>query len=288
MLTLAKTIQIFLPSGDPTGIRVAEITTRIVQAIEVPRNLLQDFLKMPEAQQVAVYFLFGESEDTGEPRVYIGQSGGCGDRLQQHNKSKDFWNRAVVLISRTNSLTQTHGLFLEWHCIQEAKTAKRYSVENGNGGSKPYTPPPLEADCLEIFDTGKALLATLGQPLFDPVAKPIEDKEARNRLFYCKASNADARGEYTSEGFVVLKGSRIRAEVAPSFKSKPRYKLRLNLIDTDVLRPEGDYFVFERDYLFTAPSAASSIVVGHNSNGWQFWKTAEGRTMDEVIRQQAN
>lgn len=34
-----KTIQIFLPGGDPRGIRIAEITTRIVQVIEVPRRL---------------------------------------------------------------------------------------------------------------------------------------------------------------------------------------------------------------------------------------------------------
>jgi hypothetical protein len=31
-----KTIQIFLPSGDPQGIRIAEITTRIVRVLEVP------------------------------------------------------------------------------------------------------------------------------------------------------------------------------------------------------------------------------------------------------------
>ena len=31
-----KTIQIFLPGGDPRGIRIAEITTRIVQVIEAP------------------------------------------------------------------------------------------------------------------------------------------------------------------------------------------------------------------------------------------------------------
>ena len=58
-----KTIQIFLPGGDPQGIRIAEITTRIMQAIEVPRSLLADFLKMPEAQQVALYFLIGSSDD---------------------------------------------------------------------------------------------------------------------------------------------------------------------------------------------------------------------------------
>lgn len=64
-----KTIQIFLPGGDPRGIRVAEITTRIVQVIEIPRSLLPDFLKMPESDQVALYFLFGESEDGTEEKV---------------------------------------------------------------------------------------------------------------------------------------------------------------------------------------------------------------------------
>jgi hypothetical protein len=42
-----QTIQIFLPLGDPRGIRIAEITTRIVQLIEVPRPQLDVFLAMP-------------------------------------------------------------------------------------------------------------------------------------------------------------------------------------------------------------------------------------------------
>ena len=144
----AKTIQIFLPGGDPRGIRVAEITTRIVQVLEVPRSLLPEFLKMPESEQVALYFLFGQNEDDAEPRVYIGQTGDLRARLAKHNKDKDFWERALVLISRTNSLTQTHALFLEWYCLQAARKASRYSDENGNNGTKPHTPAPLEADCL--------------------------------------------------------------------------------------------------------------------------------------------
>jgi hypothetical protein len=35
MTSPPKTIQIVLPSGEPHGIRLAAITTRIVQAIEV-------------------------------------------------------------------------------------------------------------------------------------------------------------------------------------------------------------------------------------------------------------
>jgi hypothetical protein len=120
-----QTIQIFLPLGDPRGMRVAEITTRIVRIVEVPRSLLADFLKMPESQQVGVYFLLGELSEDGLPRAYIGQSGSVGNRLVQHNQNKDFWNRALVAISLTNSLTQTHALFLEWFAISEAAKAGR-------------------------------------------------------------------------------------------------------------------------------------------------------------------
>ena len=115
-----QTIQIYLPTGDPRGMRIAEITTRIVRVVEVPRSQLAEFLKLPEAQQVGVYFLLGELSEAGLPRVYIGQSGSVGTRLVQHNLSKDFWNRALVVISLTNSLTQTHALFLEWFAISEA------------------------------------------------------------------------------------------------------------------------------------------------------------------------
>ena len=52
-----RTIQIFLPTGDPSGIRIAEITTSIIRVIEVPRNQLVDFLEMPESGQVGLYFL---------------------------------------------------------------------------------------------------------------------------------------------------------------------------------------------------------------------------------------
>ena len=64
-----QTIQIFLPAGDPRGMRVAEITTRIVRVIEVPRSQLADFIKMPKSQQVGVYFLMGELSEAGLPRA---------------------------------------------------------------------------------------------------------------------------------------------------------------------------------------------------------------------------
>jgi predicted GIY-YIG superfamily endonuclease len=283
MNRFAKTIQHFLPTGDPRGIRIAEITTRIVQVIEVPRSLLQDFLGMPESGQVAVYFLFGQSDDSAESRVYIGQTGDLRARLASHNKSKDFWQRAFVLVSRTNSLTQTHALFLEWHCLRVAQEVGRYTVENGNSGSKPHTPAPLEADCLEIFETGQVLLTTLGCPIFEAVAR-IEGSAAEAEVFYCRANGSDARGQYTPEGFVVLKGSSGRRKSVPHLEGTSSGRFREKLVESGVMKESGQKVVFPKDHLFGSPSMAAIALLGRVSNGWIEWKTEDGRTLDEVKR----
>ena len=124
MSTTPKTIQIFLPGGDPQGIRIAELTTRIVQVIEVPRSLIGEFTKMPECGQVALYLLFGQTSESDQT-VYIGQTGDLAARLNTHNRLKDFWEKALVVISRTNSLTQTHAVYLEWFCLKTSREISR-------------------------------------------------------------------------------------------------------------------------------------------------------------------
>jgi len=279
-----QTIQIYLPAGDPRGMRVAEITTRIVRVIEVPRSQLGDFVKTPEALQVGVYFLMGELSEAGLPRVYIGQSGSVGNRLVQHNQNKDFWNRALVVISLTNSMTQTHALFLEWFAIQQATQAGRYSLENSNTGARPHTPAPLQADCHEIHETAATLLATLGQPIFEPLTN-APTARGEKELFYCKGSGADGVGEYTSEGFVVLKDSRGRVENVASIQGTSNERFRNQLIAEDIMTLRDGMVVFTRDHLFASPSMAAMAVMGRSANGWIEWKNPQGKTLDEVKRQ---
>jgi len=88
---LAKTIQFFLPEGEPRGIRIAEITTRIVQAVLVPRSKLAEAGNRPELKGVGIYFLFGQPEDAAKPMVYVGEAEDCYTRLKQQNAEKEFW-----------------------------------------------------------------------------------------------------------------------------------------------------------------------------------------------------
>lgn len=274
-----RTIQIFLPSGDPSGIRVAEITTSIVRLVEVPRNQMAEFLKMPEAHQVGLYFLVGrENQD----EVYIGQSGDVGHRLGQHlkNEKKD-WERALVLISLTNNLTQTHALYLESISIEKARQCGRYELNNGNGGQKPHTPIPLKADCDEIHRVGSLLLATLGYPIFEALLDPSDGDT--KEMFFCKRAGVDGKAYYTNEGMVVLKGS--SAPYVPSRKTTQSRLIsqRDALLDKGILEKEGERVVFTKDYLFKSPSGASCLLVLGATNGWKEWKTASGQTLDDYI-----
>lgn len=284
MKAIPKTIQIFLPGGDPRGIRIAEITTRIVQVIEVPRSLLQEFLKMDEANLVAVYFLFGDSEEDGEPKVYIGQTGDLKKRLAKHNQEKDFWQRALVLVSKTASLTQTHALYLEWHCIQATRQAGRYADENGTGGTRPYTPAPLQADCVEIFETGRTLLSTLGYPVFDEVSSGSTSPESKE-LFYCTVSGIEGKGLFLPDGFVVLKGSKGTRKKNQKSASESNKRFRQKLLDSGVLHDDGNHLVFTKDHLFGSPSMAAIALIGRPANGWKDWKDKNGKTLDELKRQ---
>lgn len=280
-----KTIQIFLPGGDPQGVRVAEITTRIVQVIEVPRSLLGEFFKMPESGQVAFYFLFGQTAD-GNASVYIGQSGDPRSRLTSHHQNKEFWEKALVVISRTNSLTQTHVVYLEWHCIKTCRNVGRYTDENGNSGSEPYIPAPMQADCMEIFDTAGTLLSTLGYPIFESFVKTSTKEDASTKILYCTRPGVKGKGQYTSEGFVVLQGSVGNLEIASSMNGSAMERKRDELLKAGVYCVEGATIIMQKDHLFNSPSIAAAFLAGKASNGWVDWKDEAGKTLDELERQQ--
>lgn len=278
-----RTIQIFLPDGDPSGIRIAELTTSIVRVIEVPRSNLDKFLAMPEAKQVGLYFLVSSDEKN---ELYIGQSGEVGARIMKHHKEdKKDWERVLVLVSLTNNLTQTHVLYLESLSINKARECDRYELTNANSGQTPHTPTPLKADCHEVHDLGALLLATLGYPIFESITKASSAQE--EQVFYCSRANVDAKALYTNQGMVVLKGSSSPAASKAKQDSRIAQK-RDELVSKGVIALEGDRYVFQKDHLFNSPSGASHLLLMAASNGWVDWKTEKGVTLSDYQGRELN
>jgi hypothetical protein len=282
----AQTIQIYLPEGDPAGLRVANLTTRTVRVFEVPRSLLSKFLKRPEAGQVGVYYLFGSGDDE-TARCYIGQSGNVGVRLQQHTGTKDFWTKAMVAVSLTNEWTSTHVAYLEWLSLDRASAAGRYVLLNGNQASHPHTPEPLEADCQEFLETIAVLLATLGAPVLEPVQPraviPSVDSgsEAEPERLFFRESGCDAIGCQTPEGLLVLAGSRGRPGLRPSAPASVG-RQRDSLQAEGVIRLRQTELVFLKDHLFTSPSTAGGVVIGGTNNGRTSWRNADGLSINDL------
>jgi hypothetical protein len=274
----AKTLQIFLPTGEPRGIRIAEVTTRIVQAVLIPRSELAEAKKRPECGQVAVYMLFGEPEESAKPMVYIGQTEDPRKRLDWHNSNKDFWRTAVLGISKTQNFTSSHIQYLEWLCLQKAKEVNRFTLDNDQSVCKPFVTEPMEADLLDTFETLATLVSALGYPVFEPIIK-AETAEK----FYCHGKDADAVGEFVEDGFVVRKGSIARLDMVPS-AGETVNSVRTKLQQSGVLAEQDGHLRFTQDYLFSSPSGAAAVVMGRTANGWIEWKDAEGQTLHDVKR----
>ena len=282
MLVDAKTIQIYLPGGQPRGVRIAEITTRILQVVVSPRTQLESVFTRPEIRFPAIYFLVGELEDQAKPVVYIGQTEDLVTRLRNHDSKKEFWKSVAFAISKTHSFTQTHLRFLEWYCIARAKDAGRFHLVNGNEGSEPYTPEPMKADLLDSFETMGILLSALGFPLFEPLVQPPTPGRPQE-IVYCRGPAANGRGELVDDGFVVFKGSLAREEVAPSAQ-KTLIGIRQQLTEAGIVTADGESLRFVEDYLFDTPSGASSFVLGRSSNGWTEWKNESGARLSDLKR----
>ncbi len=108
---------------------------------------------------------------------------------------------------------------------------------------------------------------------------PNDGPIARGRLL-------DEIGSRRSRKFIVLAGSPARAEVVPSFAAHaPTFsKLRERLMSDELLVPSQRWFGYleaAKDIVCDAPSSAAAVLLGRNANGWNEWKTADGRPLGD-------
>jgi hypothetical protein len=278
-MNAGKTIQIFLPDGNPRSVKIAEITSRTVQAILIPRTKLDFIFEREELTNVGVYLLIGNPDEDIKPLLYIGEAEDCKTRLKQHNAQKDFWNYAIAIISKTHYFTKTHIKFLESFMFQEASRINRYKLENSTIPTMPYVSEPMKADLLDNFDTIKILVSTLGFPVFDEI-KTVQKSD----LLYCKGRDAQATGQLTDEGFLIFAGSKCNIKESNTAQAWI-ISMRKRLLEEKILKENGGVFEFTSDHLFDSPSAAAAAVLARSANGWAEWKYKNGKTLDEVKRQ---
>ena len=270
-------IRIFLPDGEPDGVRVIEKSNWTGTGLVVPRSLFKESKKRDEFSRTGVYVLVGTDNETELPTIYIGQGDPVRTRLENHFSNKDFWTWSVFFVTRDDSLNKAHIGYLESALLSLAAEAKRSKRDNNN---IPQPSPLSEADTADMnsfLDDILSILPLVGLNVFErPRAKAVEKAQ-----LYLKGKGISAEGYESAQGFVVQSGSTAVLEEAKTIQSF-QSALRSQLQGQGVLVREGSFLKLNQDYVFGSSSTAASVLLGRSASGPGYWRDSEGTTLREL------
>lgn len=124
------------------------------------------------------------------------------------------------------------------------------------------------------------------------MGKPSGDEPATRKsidLFLTRSVKGvglvQAQAEWTDEGIVVKRGSHMATGTRTWVTSGIRSRRDKALAAGDEIPGERNLRALATDELFSSPSSAAMFVIGQSANGRTSWKTADGRTFEELDAQ---
>lgn len=270
-----KKLETIYHNGQPDGIRSIRRNLSTMTVYVIPRPLLAEAKTISGINRPGIYYLINENDDNKIAQIYIGQTRNGISRLDDHNRSKDFWNKAIMFLadSKIFSLDMISGL--EKFAIIKAQESKRYKVEN-------TVVPKYEIDKYdmasveEIYDEIQFIMGTQGYKMDNVKLSTSSD------IFHTTRNGISALGTYDGEKFQVLEGSQINIDKQVRLVRYNKQRAEL-LASGEISQVDGKYFL-NITIEFNTPSGASDFVLGGSTNGWVEWKNSEGKTLDEIFR----
>ena len=275
-----KTMEVFWFDGTSDGIITAELSNWNGEGIKIPRKDMDTCAKeFEEINGVGVYFLLCEKENTNEDSVYIGETQNVLKRLTQHiqdynsGKEKFYWHTAIAFLGK--DLNKANSRFIENELVEAAKGLGS-DVLTKNTYKDTVLKKSQKAAALEFIDNIKVLLHALGYTILKEKSK----ETSQTVLLHCNGKTSDATGYVSTNGFMVMKGSRVSDHIFDSLKKhmKSYAALRQQLEDHGIIAER----VFQEDYEFKSPSAAACVVHGRSANGLTEWKTTDGTKLKDL------
>ena len=278
---LGRTLKLFLVDGTPTGVITAELGVSSMRAAVASRTALPGLVKRREASQTGIYLLAGPDPNLPtRDLVYVGEGDQVKSRLAAHDsdEAKDFFTRAVFVVSKDENLTKAHGRYLESRLISHIKSAGRARLANGTEPNFSGLPEPEIADMERVLAEIEILLPVLGFDVLRPVSKPIQpvpDKTSAEpeRIFKYEYLGIIARAKESGGEFVLLQDSQVdRKEKETCNGSAKRNRVEaLEAGDLGEIPGDDKHWRTTKDLVFRSSSGAASFVYGGNISGPQHW-----------------
>jgi hypothetical protein len=291
-----KNMNYFLMDSTPNGRIKCTLANWTGVAYKIPRVKLVECKNIDYLKQSGVYFLFSKGESE-KPLVYVGQAGsrkngeGVLNRLKEHHANPkqglEDWYEAIAFTTSNNIFGATEISWLENRFFSLALKANRYEAKNGNEPNAGNVTEEKESELEEYVDNAKIVMGVLGHFVFEPFSaptNPANNNEATETAVIdleIRQSNFIARGQRTSDGFVLLKGSQVKAEVVSSTRKYIKTLRNQNAENID------DNNHTKTDILLRSANEAAHFVLGYSVNAMTSWKTADGKTLKEIQTSEA-
>ena len=163
----AFTLRIFVPDGDPEGVRFIDRMNWTGLGIVFPRSKWPKVRNREEFGRTGVYILTGYSEgDDDLPTVYVGQADGVKSRIDSHQQ-KDFWDTGIVFVSNSGGLNRAHVTWLEHALVARAQEMKRCHLGNANAPQEPALSEAEKADTQAFLREMLQILPLVGLRVFE-------------------------------------------------------------------------------------------------------------------------
>lgn len=273
-----ETIRIFLPDGNPKGVREADMNGHTIEVILMPKI---EFKNNKNKLNFLGCYVLVDTLTAEKPEIYIGE-GVVKDRILQHITAKPFWNYLFAIRLKDESgFNKSQIAHLERELIDCAKKVNQSNLVENKQSPVKYPMDKHELGLLRKFlDDIEILFSCLGLKVFQPVS---EGKKA-SLLTLKNKQGFDANGEEVEDGFLVHKGAKARLDHTPSFVGTSEYRYRQRLLDEGILKKEGSVLVLQDDHKFSSPSNAAGVILGASVNGLTYWLNDKGKTLADLYK----
>lgn len=275
-MAISKKLEMIYHNGQPDGIRSIRRNLSTMTTYVIPRLLLSEVKNISGINRPGIYYLINEDDGNKIVQLYIGQTRNGITRLDDHNRSKDFWNKAIMFLAESKTFTLDMISGLEKFAIIKAQESKRYKVENNIVPKYEIDEYDLAA-VEEIYDEIQFIMATQGYKMNNAKSTLNETD-----ILHTTQNGIMAFGVYNGEKFEVLDGSQINLDKPAHLQRYNRQREEL-ISQQSIVNADGKY-ILKVTVDFDTPSGASNFVLGGSTNGWVEWKNKDGKTLDELYR----